>query len=98
MDEKELNGKTSNYGEFVTSYFCWLGMDEQRKRAEELQKPEKLLQQPGIPRPASRLFRRIPGSQHDKRRAVCHSVHQHLLRCTGYFLPQGPIANAGPAL
>ena len=38
MDEKELKGKTSNYGEFVTSYFCWLGMDEQRKRAEELQK------------------------------------------------------------
>lgn len=42
MDEKELNGKTSNYGEFVTSYFCWLGMDEQRKRAEELQKWQKI--------------------------------------------------------
>lgn len=38
MDEKELKGKTSNYGEFVTSYFYWLGMDEQRKRVEELQK------------------------------------------------------------
>ena len=30
MDEKELKGKTSNYGEFVTSYFCWLGMDERK--------------------------------------------------------------------
>ena len=38
MEEKELQGETSKYGEFVTSYFYWLGMDEQRKRAEELQK------------------------------------------------------------
>lgn len=41
MEEKELQGKTSKYGEFVTSYFYWLGMDEQRKRAEELQKITK---------------------------------------------------------
>ena len=71
-----------------------LAMQTEQKNYKNL----KTTSQPGIPRPASRLFRRIPGSQHDKRRAVCHSVHQHLLRCTGYFLPQGPIANAGPAL
>lgn len=33
--KKRLKGKTSNYGEFVTSYFCWLGMDEQRKREQK---------------------------------------------------------------
>ena len=36
--EEEETEDTTRYGEFVTSYFCWLGMDEQRKRAEELQK------------------------------------------------------------
>lgn len=34
----EGNDKTSKYGEFVTSYFCWLGMEEQKKKAEELNK------------------------------------------------------------
>ncbi len=38
MDEKDKN---KNFGEFVPTYFAWLALDEQKKRAEELDKTTK---------------------------------------------------------
>lgn len=39
-DKKEGNHKTT--GEFIPSYFGWITLDEQKKRAEELkEKTEK---------------------------------------------------------
>ncbi|MGN1327832.1 MAG: hypothetical protein ACI4VQ_07150 [Clostridia bacterium] len=35
--EELINGEeTTKYGEFISSYFAWLGLNKQKTRAEEL--------------------------------------------------------------
>lgn len=47
MDEKEdkfnteIGEDTTKYGEFISSFFGWISMDEQKKRAEDLEKITK---------------------------------------------------------
>jgi hypothetical protein len=38
---KEKNNKNKKYGEFIPTYFSWISLDEQKKRAEELNKSTK---------------------------------------------------------
>ncbi len=33
--------KNENYGEFIPTYFTWMSLDGQKKRAEELDKKTK---------------------------------------------------------
>lgn len=44
--EKNVNGieeteETTKYGEFVSSYFSWMGLDRQKRRTEEIEKMTK---------------------------------------------------------
>jgi len=41
MDKKENAHKNSQYGDFVPTYFEWLLPEEQKKRAEEIDKMTK---------------------------------------------------------
>lgn len=45
MDKKKRKDEniedTTKYGEFVSSYFAWITPEEQKKRAEELNKKTK---------------------------------------------------------
>lgn len=43
MDEKEekQDGNHKNIGEFIPTYFGWVSVDKQKKRAEELDKKTK---------------------------------------------------------
>ena len=38
MGRKNIN---KNFGEFIPTYFAWISLDEQRKRADELNKATK---------------------------------------------------------
>ena len=38
---EDYNEDTTKYGEFISSYFAWLTLDEQKKRAEELENKTK---------------------------------------------------------
>lgn len=37
MFDDEKKEDATKYGEFISSYFAWLGLDKQKKRAKELQ-------------------------------------------------------------
>ena len=37
----EIGEDTTKYGEFVSSYFGWVSLDEQKRQAEKLQKITK---------------------------------------------------------
>lgn len=43
MDNKERfeNEDTTKYGEFITSYFSWIPLSKQKKRANELENMTK---------------------------------------------------------
>lgn len=41
LDEFNLNEETSRYGEFISSYFVWLGLNKQKDRADELNEMTK---------------------------------------------------------
>ena len=38
---KDYKEDTTKYGEFISSYFAWLTLDEQKKRAKELENKTK---------------------------------------------------------
>ncbi len=41
MDEKEEKEDTTNYGEFITSYFAWVPLPVQKEKAEEIENMTK---------------------------------------------------------
>ena len=42
MDDKDiLSEDTTKYGEFISSYFSWIPISQQKERAEELQNMTK---------------------------------------------------------
>jgi len=41
MDEKEEKEDTTNYGEFITSYFAWVPLPLQKEKAEEIENMTK---------------------------------------------------------
>lgn len=41
LEDFDLNEETSRYGEFISSYFVWLGLNKQKDRAEELNEMTK---------------------------------------------------------
>lgn len=40
-ENKEIQGDTTNYGEFVTSYFAWVPLPVQKEKAEEMENMTK---------------------------------------------------------
>lgn len=41
LEDFDLNEETSRYGEFISSYFVWLGLNKQKDRSEELNEMTK---------------------------------------------------------
>lgn len=39
--KQEISEDTTKYGEFVSSYFGWISLEEQKRQAEKLQKITK---------------------------------------------------------